>query len=366
MSEELDEKENKPHKYIVQATVMKNSWPLSESSWTFVQQLKEQEKNELKVAYKERPPSPAKNEKALPAGQKGKPKGKVDKGAKDKQDNKGSRPPSQQFDITKPNWILRIVVDANSAEEIEVKKDTERADEIRAMKKAWEDAEPGRAAKALQSRLKYLNTHTIKLHPDEEGDKEGETSSGAVTDVAAGAAAAPPVEQEMAPPHTPLSAMDPALDMEVTLTLEPPPVPTPREMLQPLDITPFVRRTLDKPRLLDETEMQKLLEERQKQIAEYKEFRQQVENWRAQDRAARNVTKIRQLDDAQALQTKLDMTRESINMPREAFRQRYLEAERKRQEELAMQEAAIKAEQEAKSDKGRKSAKGKNSGKKKK
>lgn len=32
-------------------------------------------------------------------------------------------------------------------EEIEVKKDTERADEIRALKKAWEDADPGRAAK---------------------------------------------------------------------------------------------------------------------------------------------------------------------------------------------------------------------------
>ena len=32
-------------------------------------------------------------------------------------------------------------------DDIEVKKDTERADEIRAMKKAWENAEPGRAAK---------------------------------------------------------------------------------------------------------------------------------------------------------------------------------------------------------------------------
>ncbi|XP_076467316.1 androglobin-like isoform X4 [Babylonia areolata] len=367
VSEELDEKENKPHKYIVQATVMKNSWPLSESSWAFVQQLKEQEKNELKVAYKERPPSPAKNEKSPPAGQKGKPKGKVDKGAKDKQDNKGSRPPSQQFDITKPNWTLRIVVDATSAEEIEVKKDTERADEIRAMKKAWEDAEPGRAAKALQSRLKYLNTHTIKLHAEDEG-KEGEaTADAAPTD---GTAPVPDSQEAApAPPHSPLLGIDPtlaALDAEMVLTLEPPRPPTPREMLQPLDITPFVRHTLDKPRLLDEGEVQRLLEERQQQIADYKEFRQQVEAWRTQDRAARNTTKIRQLDEAQALQTKLDVLRESINLPREAFRQRYLEAEQKRQEELALQEAAMKAEQEAKSDKGRKSAKGKNSGKKKK
>ena len=41
-------------------------------------------------------------------------------------------------------------------EEIEVKKDTERADEIRAMKKAWEDAEPGRAAKVFDSELMHL------------------------------------------------------------------------------------------------------------------------------------------------------------------------------------------------------------------
>lgn len=67
------------------------------------------------VAYKERPPSPTKNEKLPQAGQKGKPKGKVEKGGKEKQDNKGSRPPSQQFDITKPNWTLRIVVDAATA-----------------------------------------------------------------------------------------------------------------------------------------------------------------------------------------------------------------------------------------------------------
>ncbi len=44
-----------------------------------------------------------------------------------------------------------------------MKKDTERADEIRAMKKAWEDAEPGRAAKASQSRATYLKTHMIKV-----------------------------------------------------------------------------------------------------------------------------------------------------------------------------------------------------------
>jgi len=44
-----------------------------------------------------------------------------------------------------------------------VKKDTDHADAVRAMKLAWEEAEPGRAAKAKQSRLTYLSTHVVQV-----------------------------------------------------------------------------------------------------------------------------------------------------------------------------------------------------------
>lgn len=39
------------HKYVIEASVLNNSWPLSERNWAFVTQLKEQEKNELKGKY---------------------------------------------------------------------------------------------------------------------------------------------------------------------------------------------------------------------------------------------------------------------------------------------------------------------------
>ena len=67
------------------------------------------------------------------------------------------------------------------------------------------------------------------------------------------------------------------------------------------------------------------------------------------------------------MQAALDSAREAINEPREAFRQKFLEAERQRLEELAAQEAALNAEKPP-TPKGRKSAKGKKSpaGKKKK
>ena len=69
-------------------------------------------------------------------------------------------------------------------------------------------------------------------------------------------------------------------------------------------------------------------------------------------------------------QNALDAARDAVNKPRTAFRQKFLEAEQKRLDELAAQEAALRAEAEknAPTPKGRKSAKGKKSpaGKKKK
>ena len=71
----------------------------------------------IPVAFKEKQDAePPKTEKAPAAADKSKGakggKGGKDKGGKDK-DGKGSRPPSQQFDIGKPHWTLRVVSDAS-------------------------------------------------------------------------------------------------------------------------------------------------------------------------------------------------------------------------------------------------------------
>lgn len=46
---------------------------------------------------------------------------------------------------------MRLVVEQNETDAVDLKKDTERADEIKAMKQAWEAAEPGRAIKVTGS-----------------------------------------------------------------------------------------------------------------------------------------------------------------------------------------------------------------------
>ena len=70
------------------------------------------------MAFKEKTAEePPKSEKTPAASDKGGKAGKGGKGAKDKgkdKDGKGSRPQSQQFDLGKPHWTLRIVSDANA------------------------------------------------------------------------------------------------------------------------------------------------------------------------------------------------------------------------------------------------------------
>lgn len=56
----------------------------------------------------------------------------------------------QGLDLTKANYTLRVAVDQSQAENIVVKKDVERIEQIKAIKRAWEAAEPGRAAKVTE------------------------------------------------------------------------------------------------------------------------------------------------------------------------------------------------------------------------
>lgn len=356
-----DEESVRPHKYVIQAVVMRSSWPLTPSQWAFVQELREQEKNEMRlIKPKEREPSPSsqasKDQKAANSNA-AKPKAAAKGGAKgDKQagaaatapKEKTSRPPSVMFDAVKPHWILRIVSDASNQDDVEIKKDAERYNEIKALKRAWEEAEPGRAAKAMQSRLRYLATHIVKTS---EGatDSEQQTALVAAENEAAVAAA----DQTLAAAELMDSGGMSAL------MLEPPPAPKPKEALVPLDLSPFLRNIADKPRFLDSTEMERQAEMRQREFQKYRQFRDSVERWREEDRHERNRTKVQQLDKFERMQATLDEKRAEVNKPREAIRQQYLEAERKHLEELAAAEAALKAEQEKSlpSPKGRRSAK---------
>jgi hypothetical protein len=51
-----------------------------------------------------------------------------------------------------------MFVDSDKADSVELKLDTSRIDKIKAMKLAWEAADPGRYERAVATREKYLGS----------------------------------------------------------------------------------------------------------------------------------------------------------------------------------------------------------------
>ncbi|XP_041108297.1 androglobin isoform X3 [Polyodon spathula] len=329
------------HKYIIQATVLHKSWTLSESELAFVQVLKEAEKNDIKVHGEKReesttpvsvetPQIDSQKPAATPpksSGKKGREK-PVEKSEKDKpsKDKEKIVPLSPSLDASKPNWTLRVVSDQNDAEAIEVKKDTERVDEIRALKQAWETAEPGRAIKAMQSRLQYINKYMKKIYPEPsaEGGKD-------VTAAAPDGGIVSAIPECPATPST-LAANDHVRRVSIESFVQP-----------PMDFTPFIRKSLPEAVLKDEFITEQQQKGKSEEIHRFRQFRELVMERREQEMQSRNISKKRQLEMYEQLQIILDEKRQRILTCREAYRSKLLEAERRVKEEAADMEISRQA-----------------------
>jgi len=62
----------------------------------------------------------------------------------------------------------------------------------------------------------------------------------------------------------------------------------------------------DTPRYKDEAEDRRQMEARQKEIQEYRMFREKVEQWREEDLQERNRLKVQQLEECERLQVNGD------------------------------------------------------------
>lgn len=118
---------------------------------------------------------------------------------------------------------------------------------------------------------------------------------------------------------------------------------------------------LDEPIVTDPLFEQEELRRRQAHFLQYAKYVDEIRQTREEEHSNRYKEKIRQLEEYVDLQAKIDQSRRTINEPREAFRQRFLEIERKRLAELAAQEqeliaAAEKAKAAAAPTKGKGSA----------
>nr|XP_009667062.1 PREDICTED: androglobin [Struthio camelus australis] len=355
--EKKDESPQPSHKYIIQALVLHNSWPLTESEFLFVQELKELEKNEIKVHgekneehnfplildYSEgqKPastPKPTRKPKDKATEKTEKEKSNKDKGSP------ASQSESQQATPNKPYWTLRLVSEQREAEVLEVKKDTQRADEIKAMKQAWESAEPGRAVKAFQERMQFINKYAVR--GSEEPIAETEITS---LTPSPGERDALSLNTEKKPSQA---------TMESSLQIQ-------QKEWEPIDFSVYMRKTMSEAVLRTESIIQQQEMHKAEKIDHFRELRELALEEREKDQHARTLLKQNILEMYENLQASLDETRGRILSIREAYRTKLLEAELKKQEALAAGEAVLQAEQEKKSTNAQKKKQGKSLGKKK-
>ncbi|KAI3363725.1 hypothetical protein L3Q82_001339 [Scortum barcoo] len=268
------------HKYVVQAEVLYKSWDLDESQLAFVHTLRDLEKNEMRVyKLKELKNAIATDTLSHDGHKSDTPKANL-KGEGDKEKGKtaaisksGSRHETN-LDFTKPNWTLRVVSDKSETESIKVTKDTERLDQIKAIKKAWEMAEPGRCAKALQSRLKFLNQSQPQAS-DENTSDEAEGRELAALTSGPGTSFSPSNEKLTDSSHSP----------------------------SPMDYTPFIRRQKDFPVLMD-SQMEEIQQrERLEKIQTYRLVRDNVLEHQKQQELDRKELMRLQLEMYENLQT---------------------------------------------------------------
>lgn len=325
------------YKYIIQCLVLYNSWPLTESQLMFVQAQKDLEKNDNKAhgeKHEELITFGSPDSHSISEGQKSLGTSKTTRKGKEKSSEKEKiakekqvprvepQIPTahpQQEDPNKPYWILRLVTEYNEADFFEVKKDTERADEIRAMKQSWEMTEPGRSIKAAQARLHYLSRF-IKKTPDAEcvPMSESQTKEGE---------------------EGPRSRSPTILEMPPQLI---------RKKLECVDLSQYVRKTNTDPLLQTDELNQQQAMQKAEEVHQFRQYRTRLLSIRDIEQEERLKVKERVLEMYGEMRDSLDEARQKIFNIREQYRKKLLEAERQRLESQAAEEAAIRLEPEKK------------------
>jgi len=308
--------EDKVHKYIIEGYVLRDSWPLTKTEWNFIETLsKPNEKNEDEAEPIIKPEVSGKNS----AG-----KSRKQGGGKDSKANR-SRPESQTqntFDTTKSNWLLQCIVDSTMEQGIVIRRDTQREDEIKAIKAAWESVEPGRLEKARETRRKYLETHTVNTAPVKE--QVTEPCENLVKDEETSDENIKAEEIEINVTEITSSPVPTVIEEDNGELFLLPPVKDTDIVLKPFDVTPFIRST-GKRVVLDENEEERIRCSRELKFNQFHNARELILSMRENDRLYRNIEKEEQLKKYEEMQLKLDEARHELHKVRLNYRNKFIE-----------------------------------------
>eukprot|EP00118_Oscarella_pearsei_P014949 m.131358 g.131358 ORF g.131358 m.131358 type:complete len:977 (+) comp38042_c0_seq21:6854-9784(+) len=316
------------HVYVIQGRVLRNSWDVKESALTFVKlqragELAAKDKEKAKTASEKEGPTRANTalDRSASAAKRGKSKGWGKVAAKTIPSATGSK---RDFESNVAHWVMKVVTTEEQKNLVDIVKDTEREDEISAMKQAWEAEEPGRAEKAKALREKFLNERDpsqirIRASIDEAATLDDAKS---VTSSENGGLS---VSSSLA--H--LRGSQASLDVNVDRSRRR--VSTSdvsnffsRRQFRQHDFSEFVKAasTVTGPRLLDSNEIEQCRAKHQEELDRYRTFRESVLEARERDREARNRAKKIQLETAEHMQIAVDEARGRIAQLRESYRKK--------------------------------------------
>jgi len=306
----------KHHRYIVQATVLRNTWNNNESPWqSILDQISPKEADAGSIT-EEKPSTPNRRRGA-----------KEEKSDPKKAAKPGQKAPSPAFDESKPYWTLRVCADAG--EDVTLRRDTQREDEIKSIKAAWEELQPGRAAKAKALREKYLARKAEEKATETEGKEEVKEGEKPKVDARISIGDPSPTEAEPAKEENSGAA---ALSMSEVRP------PSPKFYQIPPTFYPYVKGQDDDVLLFDDDEHLRNLDSHREKVEEFHNERKGVLNGRKENRAQRNDMKEQLLLTAENMQVEVDTQREDLFSLRDTLRQKQLAEE-------AARLAAIEPEQ---------------------
>ncbi|XP_063675398.1 androglobin-like isoform X7 [Bolinopsis microptera] len=302
----------KSHRYIVQATVLRDSWNNNESPWqSILDQILPKDSDADRPTSgsiaEEKPSTP--NKKRGAREEKSNPKNAA---------KPGQKAPSPAFDESKPYWLLRVCADAG--EEVTLKRDTQREDEIKSIKATWEELQPGRAAKAKALREKYLarKAEEAEKEAKEKAEKEGEEK----------VEEKPKVEERLSiGDGAEAEATKDEHSGTVTFSVSEMRPPSPKFYQIPPPFQPYVKGDYDDVLLFDDEENLRHLDEHREKVEEFHDGRKNVLDGRMENRAHRNDLKEQLLLTAENMQVEVDSLREEMFSLRDTLRQKQLAEE---------------------------------------
>ncbi|BHF73264.1 hypothetical protein SprV_0401634300 [Sparganum proliferum] len=152
----------------LEAYVDPTAWPITGANWKFLQELRARRKEELKVGFSSRPSS-------ADASQGD---GLVIRERPTKETQKARAVARTALALPNiANWMLRVYYDSEYSEGLSLRPQEPSASELRAYKREWEEAEPGRMERAAESRRRYLESLKTEGQGPPAMEKEGSGDS---------------------------------------------------------------------------------------------------------------------------------------------------------------------------------------------